>query len=160
MVLSPLEIVRLINAEDAKVAAAVADEADAIAQAIEAIADRLGRGGRLIYVGAGTSGRLGVLDAVECPPTFNTNPGQVVGVIAGGYTALTRSVEGAEDLPALAIDDLKNLQVGPTDVRRRHRHQRPHALRHRRARIRPQRRRLHHRPELQPRPASWPPAPT
>jgi N-acetylmuramic acid 6-phosphate etherase len=114
--LSPLEIVRLINAEDAKVAGAVAHEAAAIAQAIEAIADRLSCGGRLIYVGAGTSGRLGVLDAVECPPTFNTNPGQVVGVIAGGYAALTRSVEGAEDLPALAIGDLKNLQVGPTDV--------------------------------------------
>ncbi len=114
--LSPLEIVRLINAEDAKVAGAVAHEAAAIAQAIEAIADRLSCGGRLIYIGAGTSGRLGVLDAVECPPTFSTNPGQVVGVIAGGYAALTRSVEGAEDLPALAIEDLKNLQVGPTDV--------------------------------------------
>ena len=114
--LSPLEIVRLINAEDAKVAGAVAHEAAAIARAIEAIADRLSCGGRLIYVGAGTSGRLGVLDAVECPPTFNTNPGQVVGVIAGGYAALTRSVEGAEDLPALAIGDLKNLLVGPTDV--------------------------------------------
>jgi N-acetylmuramic acid 6-phosphate etherase len=113
---SPLEIVRLINAEDAKVAAAVASEAEAIGRAIEAIADRLGRGGRLIYVGAGTSGRLGVLDAVECPPTFNTNPAQVIGVIAGGYAALTRSVEGAEDLPALAIGDLKNIQVGPNDV--------------------------------------------
>jgi N-acetylmuramic acid 6-phosphate etherase len=114
--LSPLEIVRLINAEDAKVAAAVASEAEAIAQAIEAISDRLNLGGRLIYIGAGTSGRLGVLDAVECPPTFNTNPLQVVGVIAGGYAALTRSVEGAEDLPALAIDDLKNMDCGPTDV--------------------------------------------
>ena len=114
--LSPLEIAQLINAEDAKVAAIVATQTGAIAQAIEAIADRLGRGGRLIYVGAGTSGRLGVLDAVECPPTFNTNPDQVVGVIAGGHAALTRSVEGAEDLPALAIDDLKNIQVGPRDV--------------------------------------------
>jgi N-acetylmuramic acid 6-phosphate etherase len=112
--LSPLEIV--INAEDAKVAAAVATQSVAIAQAIEAITDRLSRGGRLVYVGAGTSGRLGVLDAVECPPTFNTNPTQVVGVIAGGHKALTCSVEGAEDLPALAIDDLKHIQVGPKDV--------------------------------------------
>jgi N-acetylmuramic acid 6-phosphate etherase len=114
--LSALEIVRLINAEDAKVAAAVATQAAAIAHGIDAIADRLERGGRLVYVGAGTSGRLGVLDAVECPPTFNTNPAQVVGVIAGGYAALTRSVEGAEDLPALAIDDLKSINVGPMDV--------------------------------------------
>ncbi len=114
--LSSLEIVQLINAEDANVAVAVGSEAVSIARAIDAIADRLGRGGRLVYVGAGTSGRLGVLDAVECPPTFNTDPAQVVGVIAGGSAALTRSVEGAEDLPALAIDDLKNVQVGPNDV--------------------------------------------
>ncbi len=114
--LSPLEIVRLINAEDAKIAGAVAQEAESIARAIEAIADRLEFGGRLIYIGAGTSGRLGVLDAVECPPTFNTDPSRVVGVIAGGYAALTRSVEGAEDLPAMAIDDLKNLQLTAADV--------------------------------------------
>jgi N-acetylmuramic acid 6-phosphate etherase len=114
--LSSLEIVRLINSEDAKVAVAVAGEISSIARAIDAIAERLGQGGRLIYVGAGTSGRLGVLDAVECPPTFNTDPAQVVGVIAGGNAALTQSVEGAEDLPALAIDDLKNAKVGPKDV--------------------------------------------
>jgi N-acetylmuramic acid 6-phosphate etherase len=114
--LSTGEIVRLINAEDAKVAAAVEQQNDAIARAVDAIADRLGKGGRLIYIGAGTSGRLGVLDAVECPPTFNTNPAQVVGVIAGGYSALTRAVEGAEDLPAMAIDDLKNLNVTAADV--------------------------------------------
>jgi N-acetylmuramic acid 6-phosphate etherase len=70
----------------------------------------------LIYLGAGTSGRLGVLDAVECPPTFNTNPAQVVGIIAGGYQALTRSVEGAEDRPALALDDLRNAQLSSRDV--------------------------------------------
>ena len=87
--LTAQQIVRLINAEDAKVAAAVAEQADAIAQAIDVIAERLARGGRLIYIGAGTSGRLGVLDAVECPPTFNTHPTQVVGLIAGGYSALT-----------------------------------------------------------------------
>jgi N-acetylmuramic acid 6-phosphate etherase len=114
--LSPLEIVQLINSEDAKVAAAVADEAPAIARAIEVISDRLARGGRLIYIGAGTSGRLGVLDAVECPPTFNSDPTQVIGLIAGGYHALLRSVEGAEDQPALAIDDLKNAKLSAVDV--------------------------------------------
>ena len=82
--LTPLEFVRLMNSEDAKVVAAVGAEAESIARAIEWAADRLGRGGRLIYVGAGTSGRLGVLDAAECPPTFSTPPGMVVGLIAGG----------------------------------------------------------------------------
>lgn len=114
--LSPLEIVRLINAEDSQVAAAVGAEGAAIAKAIEVIADRMRRGGRLVYFGAGTSGRLGVLDAAECPPTFNTPHGQVVGIIAGGYAALLRAVEGAEDSPALAIEDLKNIDLGPLDV--------------------------------------------
>src|SRR5215831_13935627 len=86
--LTPLEIVRLMNAEDARVIPAVASQADVIARAIEAIAERLRDGGRLIYVGAGTSGRLGVLDATECPPTFNTPPELVVGLIAGGPPAL------------------------------------------------------------------------
>src|SRR5271165_1233870 len=95
--LSPLEIVRLMNTEDTKVVAAVEAEAERIALAIEWTADRLGRGGRLVYVGAGTSGRLGVLDAAECPPTFSTAPEIVVGLIAGGSTALTKAVEGAED---------------------------------------------------------------
>jgi N-acetylmuramic acid 6-phosphate etherase len=110
------EIVRLINSEDAKIAGAVAEQADAIAMAIDIIADRLGRGGRLIYIGAGTSGRLGVLDAVECPPTFNTHPTQVVGLIAGGYKALTSAVEGAEDRPDFAVEDLKNIQLTDGDV--------------------------------------------
>jgi N-acetylmuramic acid 6-phosphate etherase len=110
------QIVRLINSEDAKVAAAVAEQADAIAMAIDVIADRLGRAGRLIYIGAGTSGRLGVLDAVECPPTFNTHPSQVVGLIAGGYAALTSAVEGAEDRPELAVEDLKSVQLTDGDV--------------------------------------------
>ena len=114
--LSPLEIVRLINAEDAKVAAAVGEQADSIARAIEVIAERLAAGGRLVYIGAGTSGRLGVLDAVECPPTFNTDPAQVVGVIAGGFGALTTSVEGAEDRPDLAIEDLKRVNLSARDV--------------------------------------------
>jgi N-acetylmuramic acid 6-phosphate etherase len=114
--LTAAEIVQLINSEDARVAAAVAEQADAIALAIDIIADRLARGGRLIYIGAGTSGRLGVLDAVECPPTFNTDPSQVVGLIAGGYTALTTAVEGAEDRPELAIEDLKKVGLTAGDV--------------------------------------------
>jgi N-acetylmuramic acid 6-phosphate etherase len=114
--LTAAEIVRLINSEDAKVAEAVAEQADVIARAVDVIADRLSRGGRLIYTGAGTSGRLGVLDAVECPPTFNTHPSQVVGVIAGGYTALTSAVEGAEDRPELAVEDLKNVRLTDNDV--------------------------------------------
>src|SRR5256885_189224 len=114
--LMPLEIVRLMNAEDAKVIPAVAAQADAIAQAIEIIADRLRGGGRLIYAGAGTSGRLGVLDATECPPTFNAPPGQVIGLIAGGYHALTTAVEGAEDHPESATADLEQLGLSSADV--------------------------------------------
>jgi N-acetylmuramic acid 6-phosphate etherase len=114
--LTPIEIVRLMNAEDAKVASAVATQAESIALAIEVIADRLRAGGRLVYAGAGTSGRLGVLDASECPPTFNSPPGQVVGVIAGGYQALTTAVEGAEDHPDLARADLESLSLSSADV--------------------------------------------
>src|SRR5438552_8881192 len=114
--LSPLQFVRLMNAEDAKVIPAVAAQAEAIARAIEVVADRLRTGGRLIYVGAGTSGRLGVLDASECPPTFNAPPGLVVGVIAGGPDALTRAVEGAEDRPELAIQDLTAISFSRSDV--------------------------------------------
>src|SRR5215470_5151528 len=105
--LSPLEIARLMNAEDVRVPEAVGREAEPIARAIEVIADRLRGGGRLIYIGAGTSGRLGVLDASECPPTFSTPPELVVGLIAGGPGALTRAVEGAEDDPARGASDLK-----------------------------------------------------
>lgn len=107
--LSPLEIVRLINAEDKKVAEAVGQEADSIAKAIEVIAHRLMHGGRLVYVGAGTSGRLGILDAAECPPTFNSDPYQVVGLIAGGPSAMLKAVEGAEDSPELAAMDLQEI---------------------------------------------------
>jgi len=114
--LSAIEIVRLMNDEDAGVAAAVATQAEAIAAAIDGITERLRRGGRLIYVGAGTSGRLGVLDATECPPTFNSPPGQVIGLIAGGTDALKRAVEGAEDRPELADQDLRAAQAGPNDV--------------------------------------------
>jgi N-acetylmuramic acid 6-phosphate etherase len=114
--LTALQIVQLINSEDAKIAAAVAEQAEAIAAAVDVIADRLENCGRLIYLGAGTSGRLGVLDAVECPPTFNTNPSQVVGIIAGGYKALTSAVEGAEDRPDFGVEDLKNIQLTSGDV--------------------------------------------
>src|SRR6266545_4082449 len=114
--LTALDIVRLMNAEDAKVIPAVASQAEAIARAIEIIADRLRAGGRLVYAGAGTSGRLGVLDATECPPTFNAPPGQVVGLIAGGPDALTRAVEGAEDHPEFAERDLEALGFSAKDV--------------------------------------------
>jgi N-acetylmuramic acid 6-phosphate etherase len=108
--------VRLMNAEDARVAEAVGREAEPIARAVEIIADRVRSGGRLIYIGAGTSGRLGVLDASECPPTFSTPPEMVVGVIAGGYGALTRAVEGAEDHPEAAVEDLKRINLSAVDV--------------------------------------------
>jgi len=109
-------IVRVMAAEDALVATAVAAEGDRIARAIEEIAARLRSGGRLVYLGAGTSGRLGVLDASECPPTFSTPPELVVGLIAGGPTALTRAIEGAEDKPELAVADLDGIAFGPADV--------------------------------------------
>jgi N-acetylmuramic acid 6-phosphate etherase len=109
-------IVAVMNAEDAEVAAAVARESAAIAQAIEIIADRFRGGGRLVYIGAGTSGRLGVLDASECPPTFGTPPEMVVGLIAGGPQALTRAVEGAEDSRDLAAADLAAIHLSARDV--------------------------------------------
>ena len=113
---SPLEIVRLMNAEDQHVINAVAREELAIARAIDVIAERFSRGGRLIYVGAGTSGRLGVLDASECPPTFSTPPEMVVGLIAGGRDALTRAIEGAEDDARAAVTELRHLQLSDRDV--------------------------------------------
>lgn len=114
--LSPLEIVRLMNAEDARVPEAVGREAESIARAVEAIAQRLRTGGRLIYIGAGTSGRLGVLDASECPPSFSTSPEMVVGLIAGGYGALTQAAEGAEDFPERAVADLQAIALSQGDV--------------------------------------------
>jgi N-acetylmuramic acid 6-phosphate etherase len=94
---SPLEVVRLINSEDARVAAAVGREAGKIARAAKAIAGAFRKGGRLVFIGAGTSGRLGVLEAAECPPTYQTAPGQVLAVMAGGRAAVFLSREGAED---------------------------------------------------------------
>ncbi|MBC2865604.1 N-acetylmuramic acid 6-phosphate etherase [Streptomyces mexicanus] len=114
--LSTLEIARLMNTEDATVPAAVAERLPEIAAAIDAVAARMARGGRLIYAGAGTAGRLGVLDASECPPTFNTAPSQVVGLIAGGPEAMVTSVEGAEDSPELAVQALDALGLTPDDT--------------------------------------------
>lgn len=113
---STLEMVRIINAEDARVAAAVGAIAPAIAQAIDLITAHLQQGGRLFYIGSGTSGRLGILDAVECPPTYSTEPDLVQGLIAGGYEAIFRAREGAEDLPQNGEADLKAHDIAPTDV--------------------------------------------
>jgi len=111
----PAEIVRLIQAEDRLVPTAVQAEGAVIAALIEEVTGRLRGGGRLIYVGAGTSGRLGVLDAAECPPTFGTEPGTVIGLIAGGPGALVRSREGAEDDREAGIADVRAIDVGPRD---------------------------------------------
>ena len=113
---SALEIVDLIGAEDATVPLAVARARADIARAIDLIEAAFRAGGRLVYVGAGTSGRLGVLDAAECPPTFGTPPEMVVGLIAGGSTALVRSVEGAEDDVAAARQAVDSLGATSADV--------------------------------------------
>jgi N-acetylmuramic acid 6-phosphate etherase len=113
---SPLEIVDLIAAEDAGVPHAVAGARVEIARAMELIEEAFRAGGRLFYVGAGTSGRLGVLDASECPPTFGVPPEMVTGVIAGGYAALVKSIEGAEDDPNHGIAEMDTRRVGPADV--------------------------------------------
>ncbi|MBR2047637.1 MAG: N-acetylmuramic acid 6-phosphate etherase [Oscillospiraceae bacterium] len=114
--LSTLDMVKLINQEDHRVAEAVAEVTDKIAQAIDVIADRLAKGGRLIYCGAGTSGRLGILDAVECPPTYSTEPEMVQALMAGGYPAIFKAVEGAEDSKELGIQDMKNISFAAGDV--------------------------------------------
>lgn len=114
--LNTLEVLQVINDEDKTVALKVELVLPQIAQAVEAIAARLAAGGRLIYIGAGTSGRLGILDAVECVPTYSTPPEMVQGIIAGGAPAVTRSVEGAEDDEALAIADLKQVNLTPQDA--------------------------------------------
>ena len=113
---SALEIATIINHEDARVAAAVSKALPEIAQAIDAIADALSRGGRLIYIGAGTSGRIAALDAAECPPTFSTDPKQVQFVMAGGEKALGRAIEANEDSPELGRRDLAKLKPAKKDV--------------------------------------------
>jgi N-acetylmuramic acid 6-phosphate etherase len=114
-VASPLQIVDLIAGEDRRVAKAVHSQRAALAKAIEEAEATFRRGGRLFYIGAGTSGRLGVLDASEMPPTYGTNPDMVQGIIAGGYAALTRSQEGAEDVVENAVNDLNERGVSKGD---------------------------------------------
>lgn len=110
------EALAVINTEDHKIAGIVQKEIPYIAKAVEIVTDTLRRNGRLIYVGAGTSGRLGVLDAVECPPTFGTDPATIMGIIAGGEKAMFKAQEGAEDSRENGSADIKALGVGPTDV--------------------------------------------
>lgn len=114
--MSAAEIVALINAEDHTVADVVQAALPQIAQAVEAIVAAFGRGGRLIYMGAGTSGRLGVLDAVELLPTYSIPPEQVIGLMAGGHGAMMRSVEGAEDSRALGESDLHAVNLSAHDI--------------------------------------------
>ena len=114
--LSPLEAAKLMNRMDRQAAEAVETALPQIAEAVEKIAARMRAGGRLIYIGAGTSGRLGVLDASECPPTFGTDEGLVVGLIAGGDYALRHAVERAEDKPELAVEALKEIGFNEKDT--------------------------------------------
>jgi N-acetylmuramic acid 6-phosphate etherase len=114
--LPTLDMLRLINDDDAKVAAAVAAVLPQIAQAVDAIAQRFATGGRLFYIGAGTSGRLGVLDASECPPTFSVPPTLFQGLIAGGDSALRNSSEASEDSPEQGVDDLAAHSFTPQDT--------------------------------------------
>lgn len=115
-VADPLEIARLINDEDKKVAGRVTDQLAQIAEAIEIVKEALEKGGRLIYAGAGTSGRLGVLDAAECPPTFGSDPEQIVGLIAGGREAMFVAQEGAEDYEKNGREALQEINLSESDV--------------------------------------------
>jgi len=114
--MSAMQIARLMNREDRKVAAAVSRQLPAIARAVDAIVKAIRNGGRMIYVGAGSSGRMAVLDAAECPPTFGTSPKLVQALIAGGRPAVTGAVEGAEDSPANAKRDLRAKKLARRDV--------------------------------------------
>ena len=114
--MTPLEIVTVMNREDGKAVKAVGEVLPQIAQAIAWCTDSLKQKGRIIYIGAGTSGRLGVLDAVECPPTFGVSPDVVVGLMAGGTPAFVRAVEGAEDSQTMGEEDLKEIHLSPADI--------------------------------------------
>ncbi|WP_188204467.1 N-acetylmuramic acid 6-phosphate etherase [Desemzia incerta] len=114
--LTTSEVVQLMNEEDKKVAYAVEKELPSISKVAEAIIESFKKGGRLIYMGAGTSGRLGVLDAAECVPTFSVDPTMVQGLIAGGMKAMTVAVEGAEDSATLGKEDLQNIELTANDV--------------------------------------------
>ena len=113
---STFDIVKIINKEDASIANCIEKILPDIAKAIDTIVEAFNEGGRLIYIGAGTSGRLGVLDASECTPTFNTPPGMVIGLIAGGNKALKQAVEGKEDDENQAIEDLKHIKLSNNDI--------------------------------------------
>ena len=113
---STIEILQIINNEDKQVALAVEKQLTYIANAVDAISNAFLNHGRLIYLGAGTSGRLGILDASECPPTYGTLPEQVIGLIAGGKPAIFKAVENAEDSPELAINDLKHINFSAKDI--------------------------------------------
>ena len=113
---SSYEIAMMINNEDLKVAKKISENLNSIAEAIDTISENFIKGGRLFYFGAGTSGRLGVLDASECPPTFNTNPDMVQGIIAGGDKALRFAIEGAEDSIELARQDFDRLNINTNDT--------------------------------------------
>ena len=113
---STIEILQIINNEDKQVALAVEKQLTYIANAVDAISNAFLNHGRLIYLGAGTSGRLGILDASECPPTYGTPPEQVIGLIAGGKPAIFKAVENAEDSPELAINDLKHINFSAKDI--------------------------------------------
>jgi N-acetylmuramic acid 6-phosphate etherase len=112
----PMDILRIMNEEDQKVALAVKEVLPDVEVAVQFVFESFKKGGRLIYMGAGTSGRLGVLDAVECPPTFSTNPDMVQGILAGGDGAFLKAVEGAEDQPDLGVNDLKNVGLTKNDT--------------------------------------------
>ena len=114
--MTPFEIARIMNREDQKVVEGVQRVLPEVARAIEWVRDTFEREGRLIYLGAGTSGRLGVLDSVECPPTFGVSPDQVIGLMAGGEKAFVKAVEGAEDSPGLAVEDLKKIRLDKQDI--------------------------------------------
>ncbi|HEY0119570.1 MAG TPA: N-acetylmuramic acid 6-phosphate etherase [Cellulomonas sp.] len=114
--LETLELVRAMNANDQAVPGVVGSQAEAIARAVDGIVERMRRGGRLLYVGAGTAGRIGILDASECPPTFGIDPSLVVGLIAGGPRAIQQAVESSEDDPESAATELEALHLAATDV--------------------------------------------
>lgn len=114
--MSPEEILKIMNDEDSNVIEAVKEQIPQIAKAVEYIVKALKDGGRLIYLGAGTSGRIGLMDAVECPPTFGTDYEDVIGLIAGGSSAFIKAVEGAEDNREMAVEDLKKIQLRKKDV--------------------------------------------
>ena len=113
---STLEMLTIINQEDALIVPAIERELPSIARAVDLVANRLGQGGRLFYMGAGTSGRLGILDASECPPTYNADPERIQGLIAGGRKAVFSAVEGVEDRSESGVADLQERHLSPADV--------------------------------------------